>query len=355
MKNFNRSYLMVSVFLVIIIGAGLAFSQKWRIHDTKRPKPVVITPGSFSTQERPGQPPSDAIVLFDGKDLSQWRTMDGRPARWVVRDGYMESVKGSGYIRTLRNFGDCQLHVEFATPTKIEGTSQGRGNSGVFLMGKYEVQVLDSYQNETYPAGQASAIYGQYPPQVNACRPPGEWQSYDIIFQAPVFKDDGELANPATITVLHNGVLTQDHVEVMGPTHWTERLSYKAHPQKLPLSLQDHGNPVRYRNIWIRELPAPAPQQASPRAELSLPGDLLDKYVGDYQVNPGHIIEVRRGDYQLFVKITGVTVRPFYAESETHFFCQALDAEIDFQQDDSGAVTGLVLNLAGGEMKAKKK
>src|SRR3990172_1290828 len=160
MKNFSRSYLMVSVFLVIVIGAGLAFSQKWRIHDTKQPKPVVITPGAFSTQERPGQPPSDAIVLFDGKDLSQWRSLDGRPARWVVRDGYMESVKGSGYIRTLRNFGDCQLHVEFATPTKIEGTSQGRGNSGVFLMGKYEVQVLDSYQNETYPDGQASAIYG---------------------------------------------------------------------------------------------------------------------------------------------------------------------------------------------------
>jgi hypothetical protein len=355
MRNFARSYLMISIFLVMVIGAGLAFSQKWRIHDTKRPRPEVITPGTFSTLEQPGQPPSDAIVLFDGKDLSQWRTMYGRTARWVVRDGYTECARGSGDIRTLRNFGDCQLHVEFATPAEIHGTSQERGNSGVFLMGKYEVQVLDSYQNETYADGQASAIYGQYPPQVNACRPPGQWQTYDIVFHAPRFGGDGELLHPATITVLHNGVLTQDHVEIMGPTHWTERLSYKAHPQKLPLSLQDHGNPVRYRNIWIRELPAPGPQQAKPRVELSLPGDLLDKYVGSYQVNPSQIIEVTRDEYQLFVKITGVTVRPFYAESETHFFCKELDAVIDFQRDDSGVVTGLVLNLAGGEMKAQRK
>ena len=160
----------------------------------------------------------------------------------------------TGYIHTLQPFGDCQLHVEFAEPVPPVGEDQGRGNSGVFLMGLYEIQVLDSYQNKTYADGQASGVYGQFPPQVNASRPPGQWQTYDIVFHGPRFDKDGKVLRPARVTVLHNGVLVQDNVELSGPTEHHQRPPYKATPDKLPLALQDHGNPVRFRNIWIREL-----------------------------------------------------------------------------------------------------
>ena len=168
----------------------------WLAHDRTRPQPVVIEPATPSTQEQAGKAPSDATVLFDGKDLSQWAAWTAAPRKWIVKDGYMECVKGSGYVRTLRNFGDCQLHVEWAAPVKAEGSSQGRGNSGVFLMDRYEVQVLDSYDNQTYADGQAGSVYGQYPPLVNACRQPGEWQIYDIIYTAPRFEGDGKLLSP---------------------------------------------------------------------------------------------------------------------------------------------------------------
>ena len=223
---------------------------RWLIHDMNRPAPPVITPGTDSTA------PSDAIVLFDGTDLSKWTTGDGGPAKWVVRDGYTEAVKGSGPVKTADEFGSCQLHVEFATPEKITGSSQGRGNSGVFLQGIYEVQVLDSYENATYPDGQCAALYGRAVPLVNACRKPGEWQSYDIIYHRPIFKGK-KVVRKATFTVLHNGVLVQDHVELTGGTVWRgpHAISeYEPHPDKGPIMLQDHGNPVRYRNIWIRQL-----------------------------------------------------------------------------------------------------
>lgn len=225
--------------------------QEWKIHDMNRPLPPVVKPGEFSI---PVQPPSDAIVLFNGKDLSQWCDSKGRPARWKVEQGYMEVVKKTGSIRTKQKFGDCQLHVEWAAPLPVVGKGQGRGNSGVFLMDNYEVQVLNSYDNRTYADGMAAAVYGQFPPLVNACRPPGEWQVYDIIFHRPHFDKDGNLIRPARMTVLHNGVLVQDNVELLGPTEWKKRVPYKPHPDKMPLLLQDHGNPVRYRNIWIREL-----------------------------------------------------------------------------------------------------
>ena len=236
--------------------ASFSFAQaemKWKIHDPNRPLPPVITPGTASTQESPGKPPSDAVVLFDGKDLSKWVDKDGNPAKWKVANGYMEVVGKTGNISTRDSFGDCQLHVEFAEPTPPHGESQERGNSGVFLMGLYEIQVLDSYENKTYADGQASAVYGQYPPLVNASRPPAQWQTYDIIFHGPRFNGD-TVQRPARVTVLHNGVLVQDNVELTGPTAHGERPPYKAGPDKLPLQLQDHGNPVRYRNIWIREL-----------------------------------------------------------------------------------------------------
>ena len=225
--------------------------QQWPQHSMDRPRPPVVQPAA---QTAPVPPPADAIVLFDGKDLSQWRAEDSSAAKWLVKDGYVEVNPGTGMLISRRGFGDVQLHIEWATPTPPQGEGQERGNSGVFLMGTYEVQVLDSYQNDTYPDGQAGAIYGQNPPLVNASRPPGVWQSYDIVFRRPHFKADGSLERPARMTILHNGVLVQDNFELTGPTAHQRRPPYSAHPDKLPLRLQDHGNRVRYRDIWIREL-----------------------------------------------------------------------------------------------------
>jgi hypothetical protein len=205
------------------------------------PQPKVVEPGP------PGGPPSDAIVLFDGKSLAAWEGGE----KWIIRDGCATSHEGG--ITTKQPFGDCQLHLEWAAPEKVEGSGQGRGNSGVYLMGKYEVQVLDSYNNDTYYDGQAAAVYKQHPPLVNACRKPGEWQSYDIVFTAPRFDDQGRLRSPAFVTVLHNGVLVQNHFELTGGTFWHQPPHYTAHPEKLPLHLQFHGNPVRFRNIWLVE------------------------------------------------------------------------------------------------------
>jgi hypothetical protein len=202
----------------------------------------------------PGPPPADAIILFDGKDLSQWKsTRNGGPAKWDVVDG-AAVVNRTGNISTKQEFGDCQLHVEWATPAEVKGSGQGRGNSGVFLSSRYEIQVLDSYNNKTYFDGQAGALYKQSAPLVNVCRKPGEWQTYDIIYHAPRFDDAGNLLKPGRVTVLQNGVLVQDNVEIKGPTSTPGTPKYKPHPLKQPLTLQDHGNPVRYRNIWIREL-----------------------------------------------------------------------------------------------------
>lgn len=224
----------------------------WPIHDENRPQPPVVTPGAAPAV--PAPPPSDAVVLFGGGDLAQWEMEDGAPAKWVVRDGYFEAVAGTGTIRTRQGFGDVQLHLEWMAPDPPRGEGQDRGNSGVFLMGMYEVQVLDSYGNRTYPDGQAAALYGQYPPLVNASRPPGEWQQYDIVFRAPRFDASGAVTSPAHVTVLHNGVLVQDAVELTGPTGHHQRPPYAAHPARLPLGLQDHGHPVRFRNVWVREL-----------------------------------------------------------------------------------------------------
>ncbi len=241
--------------LLLAVVPAICNSQidtRWKIHATDRPLPAVIDPGTPSTQDSPGRPPSDAVVLFDGKDLSHWSHKDGSSAKWNVEHGYAEVVAKTGYIYTREAFGDCQLHVEFAEPVPPKGESQERGNSGVFLMGLYEIQVLDSYENKTYADGQAAAVYGQYPPLVNASRPPGQWQTYDIVFHGPRFDKDGKLLRPAHVTVLHNGVLVQDNVELTGPT--VNGPPYKSHPEKLPLGLQDHGSSVRFRNIWIREL-----------------------------------------------------------------------------------------------------
>jgi hypothetical protein len=245
--------------VALALAAGAHAQQpviRWPEHSMDRPQPPVVSPAPAA---RPGAPPADAVVLFDGTDLSQWEGDSGGPARWKVDSGWMEVVAGTGDIRTKQGFGDCQLHVEWMAPTPPHGEGQDRGNSGVFLMGRYEVQVLDSYDNRTYPDGQAAAVYGQYPPLVNASRPPGEWQTYDIVFHRPRFDASGKLRRPARMTVFHNGVLVQDDVVLTGPTAHQRRPPYVAHPEALPLGLQDHSHPVRYRNIWIRALPAEAP------------------------------------------------------------------------------------------------
>ena len=218
----------------------------YHVHDPARPIPPVVTPAA-----QPGGAPSDAIVLFDGKDLSKWQS----PA-WKVENGYVQVIPGKGDLVSKEKFGDVQLHVEWATPVVVTGNSQGRGNSGVFLQDRYEVQVLDSYQNPTYADGQAGAIYGQWPPLVNAARKPGEWQTYDIVFEAPRFQGEA-LIKPAYLTVMHNGLLVQLHQPVLGPTVHRALAKYVPQPDEDSLKLQNHGNEVRYRNIWIRRIRVP--------------------------------------------------------------------------------------------------
>ena len=239
-RRWRRAVLIVTIGVLAAVLEGQVQSPPWT-SGIAWPEPKVVDPGP------PGGPPSDAIVLFDGKDLSKWNNAE----KWKIEDGYAICADN---ITTKQSFGDCQLHIEWATPEQVRGSGQGRGNSGVFMMGQYEIQVLDSYKNKTYVDGQAGAIYKQRPPLVNACRKPGEWQSYDIIFEAPRFGSDGKLTRSAYVTILQNGVLVQNHFELMGDTEYRRQPRYKAHPPKLPIALQYHGHPVRYRNIWIREL-----------------------------------------------------------------------------------------------------
>ena len=233
-------------------------THPWAIHDMNRPQPPRVEPGTFSTQEKPGTPPSDAVILFDGTDaiVSKWQAdkTPAEPTKWVVKNGTLQCVPGSGYIRTKEEFSDCQLHVEWSEPADIQGVSQGRGNSGIFLMGQVEVQVLDNYNNPTYADGFAGSVYGVNPPLANALHKPGEWQVYDIIFRRPIYKD-GQLLDAGYLTVFCNGVLLQDHTPLEGGGGHKTRHKDRPFPDVGPLKLQDHGNPVRYRNIWYRPLP----------------------------------------------------------------------------------------------------
>ncbi len=234
----------------------------WHVHDSNRPRPAVVTPGATFSHLAPA--PSDATVLFDGKDLSRWSNNKGAEAQWKVADGYCEAVRGTGMIRTRDKFTDFQLHLEFATPATVEGNSQRRGNSGVMINGMYEVQILDSYNNPTYADGQAGALYGQQPPLVNASKPPGEWQTYEIIFESPRWDASGQLVKKAAVTVIHNGVVVQHRQEFFGRTDGIGGIPHKTlgtygtpHPPAVFIELQDHNNPVRFRNIWVRELGLP--------------------------------------------------------------------------------------------------
>ncbi len=241
-------------FIFCIVSTG-AFSQGQpresldsKVTEVWDPKPKTVSAGALA-----GEAPSDALILFDGKNLSQWSAPNGTDAKWDIKDGAMTVVKGTGEIKTKQLFGDVQLHIEWRTPAQAEGQGQDRGNSGIFLQDRYELQVLDSYENQTYSNGMAGSIYKQSIPLVNACRKPGEWQSYDVFYTAPRFSDNGRTITPAYMTVMQNGVLIQNHTQVLGTTENKGLPVYQSHG-KAPLKLQDHGNPVSYRNIWIREL-----------------------------------------------------------------------------------------------------
>jgi 3-keto-disaccharide hydrolase len=244
-----KKIMLVSTMIFIVNGILAQSPGDPKLTEVWQPEPKVIAPGKTSLDA-----PSDAIILFNGKDLSQWQHVNGNPASWLVINNYIQCKPGSGNIQTKKGFGDCQLHIEWRTPDTAKGEGQERGNSGIFFMGRYELQVLDSYHNRTYSNGQAGSIFKQYMPLVNVCRGPGEWQTYDVIFTAPRFNADSTLKSVATITVLQNGVLIQNNVSLWGGTEYIGIPKYKMHGDRDPLILQEHGNTVKYRNIWIREL-----------------------------------------------------------------------------------------------------
>lgn len=248
----NQRSLILPLFVFCAIAAQAQRPLRQgepKLTELWEPQPKVITPGKTAADA-----PSDAIVLFNGSNADAWQGRDGGAIKWKVEDGAMTVAAGTGEIRTKQGFGDCQLHIEWRTPAEVKGSDQGRGNSGIFLMGRYELQVLDNYNNKTYANGQAGGIYKQLPPLVNACRPPGEWQTYDVIFTAPRFYEDGSVKSQARITVIHNGVLVQNDRALWGATQYIGIASYEKHGDKEPITLQDHGNPVSFRNIWIRPL-----------------------------------------------------------------------------------------------------
>jgi hypothetical protein len=248
----NRRFLVLCSLGLCAVMSANAQDRKGgdpKLSEYYEPAAPVVAPGKTASE-----PPADAIVLFDGKDASKWVAKGGGAVAWTVADGALTVKERTGEITTKDKFGDCQLHIEWRTPAEVKGEGQGRGNSGIFLMGKYELQVLDNYNNKTYVNGQAASIYKQLPPLVNACRPPGEWQTYDVVFTAPTFNPNGSVKTQARITVIHNGVLVQNNMTIQGATQYIGLASYEKHEAKEPISLQDHGNPVSFRNIWIRNL-----------------------------------------------------------------------------------------------------
>ncbi len=249
MKQHNIPKFILTLCMLFTVGC--TNNYPWDVHDMDRPVPPVVTASVDNSR-----PPANAIILFDGTNASQWQSCkNGGPVQWTVENGYLQVKPKSGNIQTKTGFGDCQLHIEWATPLQVEGEGQHRGNSGVFLMGLYEVQVLDSYRNRTYADGQAGAIYGQKPPLFNVCRKPGQWQTYDIVFRRPRFDKNGKLTEKARMTVIQNGVVVQNNAILEGPTVHKKRPKYKYHPDRLPIMLQDHSDLVRYKNIWLIELP----------------------------------------------------------------------------------------------------
>ena len=332
---------------------------RWRQHDVKRPKPPVVEPAEASVASKP---PQGAVVLFDGHGLDAWKSASGGPAEWKVVDGCLQTVPGAGLIETKAKFGDVQLHVEWSAPDPPRGVGQDRGNSGIFLPGRFEVQVLDSYHAETYADGQAGAIYGQYPPLFNATRPPGAWQAYDVAFRRPRFDAAGKLLAPARLTVFLNGVLVQNNEEPFGPTSWLKWLPYEdVDGGRGPLSLQDHDHPVRYRNVWLVELPerpAPTPKDLARPAVVTLPADVLDRYTGQYLLNTRpdapKVTFAREGNRLTVTFPFRPGALALEPTSETEFDMPFTDGRFTFRRDGQGRVTGAHFRIGDGERELKK-
>jgi hypothetical protein len=344
--------------------ASAQLSTGWKQHDMKRPLPPTVQPGESQPGESqlPTPPPSDAVVLFDGKSLDAWRNSDGGPAKWIVRDGAMEPVNGGGYAYSAQGFEDCQLHIEWASPEVPKGKSQNRGNSGVFLQSLFEVQILDSFDNVTYADGQAASIYGQYPPMANVSRKPGQWQAFDILFRAPKYNDDGSLSSPARLTVMHNGVFVQDNVKALGPTSWLQHHPYTKRsdakrPGKLPIGLQDHGNPVRFRNIWVRELPPETiepPKEAYDPVIVELTDSQIEGLLGKFQREGGGTYEVLRKEGKLFFTLGGPLLE-MIPHSPTEFGLRYTAGLLEFQRNPAGQAQSLRFEMGGSLSKGQRE
>jgi hypothetical protein len=329
---------------------------RWRQHDMHRPKPPVADPAST-----PGAAPKDAIVLFDGFGLSAWETPEGRPARWLVKDGILEVAPGTGSIQTRSSFGDLQLHVEWAAPTPPVRVGQDRGNSGIFLMGQFEIQVIDSYKSDTYADGMAGAIYGQYPPLFNAARPPGQWQTFDIAFRRPRYDGSGKLSEPARVTVFLNGILVQNSEEPWGQTAWLEPIPYDPTVDRGPILLQDHGQPVQFRNIWVRNLPdrpVPSIDDLKPAEIVRLTTAELDACVGTYEAGPepdALRVSVTRQEGHLLLKVP-VQPIPLRLEpvSDLVYVMPHTDAQFTFEKDPQGRVASGIFRAGDSERTLKK-
>ena len=340
---------LLTTFIFGISTADAQLETGWKIHDLNRPQPKIATPAAEGFVS---QPPSDADVLFDGTDLDQWRDSQGGKTKWKIKNDILASSKKAGNIYSKNEYGDCQLHLEWAIPKDTDGEGQGRGNSGVFLMGLFEIQILDSLENATYADGMAGSIYGQYPPLANAARGLGEWQSYDIIFHRPRYHSDGSLKSRARITALHNGVLTQDNAEILGPTSWIKHLKYPKDMQAGPLVLQEHGNVVHFRNIWIRDLSEglPPPAQPYPNAQVELNDEDLDRLVGDYGK-----FKVKKANGKIFCVFYQAEME-LLPLSKSEFVMKKCAGNLSFDFDDKGQVKEAKLQLdAAGNRKGAKK
>lgn len=335
-----------------------ATTGRWRQHDIRRPRPPVVEPADAAIAAKP---PKDAIVLFNGSNLDAWQSSYGGPAKWRVADGALEITPGTGPIETKGKFGDIQLHAEWAAPQPPGGIGQDRGNSGLFLMGQFEIQVLDSYKADTYADGQAGAIYGQYPPLFNASRPPGEWQTYDIAFRRARFDSSGKLAEPARVTLFHNGILVQNNEAPIGPTSWLKELPYTDEGDRGAISIQDHGHPVRFRNLWLRELPerpAPTAEDLARPKVVSLPAQVLDQYSGKYLLNDkpdSPKVTITREGGHLLVSFP-FRPQPLALEpiSETEFDMPFTYGRFNFRKNGEGHVTGVLFRIGDGERDMKK-
>lgn len=341
-------YLAACLFLIFTVFDSDA---QWKVNDMSRPLPPVVTTGNNGI-------PSDAEILFNGTDISKWRNVNGTEASWKIIDSCLVAAKAWNDIRTLRNYGDCQLHLEFMISVPVHGENNMRGNSGVVLMGKYEVQIMDSYRFETFPDGQNAAIYGQSPPLVNASLPPDQWQTFDIFFKSPGFDDKGKLTSPAKITMLHNGFLVHHDLELAGQSSWLGKLRYEKHPRKLPVVLQSHVQPVRFRNIWIRDLGSlnVNPYTKKEVYEITLPEDQMAEYDGIYDwtdsLQPA-VIRDKRNYLEAF--LPGKAERDLIAYDKDRFYAEGIDLWFEFIRDNAGKVFKMNMNNGGKIVEFQKK